>query len=183
MAPSGNNIFKDLAVIALSILVAVMLVKTGALEGFLNSAKEVRFLGSFFAGIFFVSVFTVAPAAVILFELMEANSLWEVAFFGALGALLGDILIFKFIKDRMSEDLKHLLASPPSKKFKAIFRLKFFRLLWPFLGAVIVASPFPDEIGLALMGFSGTDTKIFVPLSFALNFAGIMAVGLISKAL
>ncbi|MDP3800322.1 MAG: hypothetical protein Q8Q90_02755, partial [bacterium] len=61
------------------------------------------------------------------------------------------------------------------------FRKSFLRWFTPFLGALIIASPFPDELGLVLMGLSKTNTKVFIPVSFGLNFIGILIMGLLLR--
>jgi len=178
-----NNLTRDLGIIALSIVVAVILVKTGALKSALTSTQELKFLGSFIAGIFFVSIFTVAPATVVLAEIVQTNAIFWVAFFGGLGALIGDLLIFRFVKDRLSEDLFYLIKKSKSERLRSIFRSRIYKWFVPFLGALIIASPLPDELGLAMMGLSKIKTSLFIPFSFLLNFFGIMVIGLIAKAL
>lgn len=177
-----NNIMRDLGVIIFSIVIAVILAKTGALESLLASTQEWRILGSLLAGIFFVSVFTVAPASVVLVEIAKANSLLEVALVGGIGALIGDLLIFRFIKDNLAEDILWLIRRTKQERIVSIFRLKLFRWLIPFIGALIVASPLPDEIGLAMMGLSKMKTAVFMPISFVLNFLGILVIGMIAKS-
>ena len=183
MDGTKNNIMRDLGVIVLSIVIAVILAKTGALASILTSTQEWRLLGSLVAGIFFVSIFTAAPASVVLFEIAAANSVWEVALFGGIGALIGDLLIFRFIKDSLSEDMRWLIRKTKQERIVSVFKLKLFRWLIPFIGALIVASPLPAEIGLAMMGLSKMKTSVFVPISFALNFLGILVMGLIAKGL
>ncbi|MFA5084397.1 MAG: hypothetical protein WC475_03420 [Candidatus Paceibacterota bacterium] len=178
-----NNLTRDLGVIALSIIIAIILIKTGALKNLLTTTQELKFIGSFIAGIFFVSVFTAAPATVVLAEIVKTNSIFWVAFFGGIGALAGDLIIFRFVKDNLSADFLYLVKKSKSERFMSIFRLKLFRWLVPFVGALIVASPLPDEIGLAMMGLAKMKTALFVPLSFLLNFLGILVIGLIAKAL
>lgn len=178
MNSQPRNLFRDLAIIGLSIVLAVLLAKTGALESFLVKTQQSRIIGSFIAGIFFVSVFTVVPASVVLAELAQHNSIWLVALFGGLGALAGDFLIFLFVKDSLSKDLMYLAKkSRFLKRITSVFRLKFLRWLTPLAGALIVASPLPDELGLMLMGFSKMKSTVFIPLSLALNFLGILTVG------
>ena len=80
---------RDLGIVALSFIIAVVLVKTQILGGVLSVAQEMKIIGSFLAGMFYVSIFTVAPAAVVLVELTRNFSIWEVAFFGGLGAEIG----------------------------------------------------------------------------------------------
>lgn len=174
---------RDLGIVALSVAVAFLLVKTGLVAEFLASAGGLRFIGSFIAGMFFVSVFTAAPAAAVLVELFEANSLLEVALAGGLGALLGDWVMFRFMRYHVANDLAYLLKHSGPRRLIAVFRLRCFRWLAPLLGALIVASPFPDEIGLALMGFSRLRTAVFLPVSFILNFLGILVIGFAVKAL
>jgi len=178
-----NNIMRDLGVVALSIVIAVILAKTGALAGILTSTQEWELLGSLVAGIFFVSIFTVAPAGVVFFEIAAANSIWEVALFGGIGALIGDLLIFRFIKDSISEDIQWLMSKTKQERLFSIFRPKLFKWLIPFIGALIIASPLPDEAGLAMMGLSKMKTSVFIPISFTLNFLGIFAIGIFAKGL
>ncbi|OGG78336.1 hypothetical protein A3A36_01450 [Candidatus Kaiserbacteria bacterium RIFCSPLOWO2_01_FULL_52_12b] len=104
-----NNMMRDLGVVILSIVVAFILAKTGAVAGILTSTHEWELLGSLVAGIFFVSIFTAAPAGVVFIEIAAANSIWEVALLGGIGALIGDLLIFSFIKDSISEDIHWLM--------------------------------------------------------------------------
>ena len=178
-----NNLKRDLGIIAISIIIAVILAKTGVLKDLLTSIQELRFIGSFLAGLFFVSVFTAAPAMVVLAGIAQTNSIWEVALLGGIGAFAGDLLIFRFIEDDLSEDIQRLIGKTKREKLLSILHLKFFRWLTPLLGALIIVSPLPDEIGLAMMGFSKMRMRIFIPLSFALHFSGILIIGLIAKGL
>jgi hypothetical protein len=91
------------------------------------------------------------------------------------------LIIFRFFKDSLAEDVLYLIKITGFKKLIPIFRSKFFKWTVPVLGALIIASPFPDELGLVMLGLSKTKTLIFVPLSFALNFSGILILGLIAK--
>ncbi len=178
-----NNLIKDVAIIALSILIAIILLKTGVLINILASSKELRLLGSFIAGMFFTSVFTVAPATVVLAEIAQVNSVLWVVFFGGIGAMIGDLIIFRFVKNRLSEDILYLLKKSKSEKLISVFRLRLFRWSIAFLGALVIASPLPDELGLTMLGFSKMKTSLFVPISFLLNSLGILVIGLIAKAI
>ena len=179
----ANNLVRDLALVVFSILIAIILAKTGAFQDLITSTQEVRLIGSFIAGILFVSVFTAAPATVALGEIAQSNSIITVAIIGGLGALIGDLLIFRFVRDKVSQDFSYLVKLSRTERFFSVFKLKLFRWLIPFVGALIVASPFPDEVGLAMLGLSKTKTSVFIPLSFFLNLIGILIIGLIAKTL
>ena len=174
---------QDLGIIIVSVVVAIGLAWTGAIGNFLASTKELRHLGSFIVGIFFTTVFTSFPAMVVLGELAQAGPLFWVAFLGALGALVGDFVIFKFFRDRIADDFNYLVKRSGKERFFSIFHRRIFRWLFPLVGALIVASPLPDEIGLAMMGLSKMKTALFAPISFTLNFLGILIVGLIARSL
>lgn len=180
MENKRNNLIKDLSIIVLSVIIAIILVKTGILEDLFINIQGWKFIGSLVAGVFFVSVFTVAPAAVILVEIAKTNSILEVAVFGGMGAVIGDLLIFRFIKDSLTEDITYLIKATRQKRFVKIFQLRLFRWIIPFMGALIIVSPLPDEIGLAMMGFSKMKTLFFILISFLLNFIGILIIGLIA---
>ena len=178
-----SSLARDLALVVFSILIAIIFAKTGALQDLITSTQEVRFIGSFIAGILFVSVFTAAPATVALVEIAQSNSVITVAILGGLGALIGDLIIFRFVKDRVSEHFSYLIKASKTERIVSIFKLKLFRWMIPFFGALIIASPLPDEIGVTILGLSKMKSSYFTLLSFLLNSAGILIIGLIAKAL
>ncbi len=181
---TSNNLTKDIGIIVLSIIVAILLIKTGTIEEILKQTRDVWFLDSFIAGMFFTSVFTTAPAIVALGMIAQASqSVLLVAIFGGLGALCGDLIIFRFMRDRLGRNIMHLINNSGNGRLRSIVHLKSFRWLTFFLGALVIASPLPDELGLTMMGFSKTKTSLLIPVSFIFNFLGILVIGLVAKNL
>ena len=175
-----NNLIRDLALVVFSVLIAVILAKTGALQELITSTKEMRLIGSFIAGIFFTSIFTTAPAIVALGEIAHANSVILTALLGGMGALAGDLVIYKVVRDRLGELIKH---QDGGKRLGMLFKLKYFRWLTFFVGGFIIASPLPDELGVSLLGLSKMRIRFFIVLSFVFNFVGILLIGLVAKTL
>src|SRR3989344_5847726 len=177
---SGFLFLQDVALLAISVLIAVILIQTQVLSNVLTATKESEMIGSFVAGTFFTS----APAIAALGEIAHANSVLFTALFGALGAVVGDMVIFRFMRDRFS---KHLLTLIGHKggvaRLKALFRLRLFKWLTFLVGGLIIASPLPDELGISLLGFSKTRLSLFIPLSFTFNFLGILIIGMIAKSM
>ena len=117
----------------------------------------------------------IALAVVLVKTAVLRNLLLTVAFFGALGAVLGDLLIFKFLRDHLDRDVVFLLkGSSRLRRLKALFHLKLFRWVSFFIGGLILATPLPDELGLAVMGLSKTRTWVFAFISFAFKFVSIL---------
>ncbi|HLD60922.1 MAG TPA: hypothetical protein VJA27_02200 [Patescibacteria group bacterium] len=188
MSRKKIHFIKDLVILAISITAAVFLVKNQEIiDLFLHAFRGSEMLASFVAGTFFTSIFTTAPAMVALGEIAQEGSVLTTAFFGALGAVIGDLILFRFVRDGVSEDIEYLLRKIKKEKISLFrgkfFHLKIFRYLWPLIGALIIASPLPDELGLMILGLSKTKTNIFIPLSFSFNFLGILAIGLIARAI
>ena len=180
----NNFLLQDIAIIVLSVIIAVIFVKTNVLIKILTSTQELELLGSFIAGMFFTSIFTTAPAIVTLGEIARANSILPTAIFGAMGAVVGDLIIFRFVRDRFSGHLMEIIQHQGAgKRIKLLLKLKIFRWLTFLAGGLIIASPFPDELGISLLGFSKMRTSWFILLSFSFNFIGILLIGLVAKAL
>lgn len=179
-----NFISQDLSIIFFSILFALILIKTSALSVILDGAIGLRWLGSFVAGMFFTSVFTTTPAIISLGTIASKGSILSTAFFGALGAVVGDLVIFRFIRDRLSDHLTVLMEHTSYwKRVKALFRLRYFRWGTFLLGGLIISSPLPDEIAISLMGLTKMNTRTFIPISFAFNFIGILIIGFVARAI
>jgi hypothetical protein len=172
---------RDLLIIAVSIVAAVILVQTDAFASLFALTKDTLFLNSFISGFFFTSIFTTVPAIAALAELSRTGSLVVTALFGALGAMFGDLVIFLFIKDKFSKHLFELTSMKgAAKRLKHLMRQKYFRWFTFLLGGIIIASPLPDEVGLSILGISKTKTSRFLLMSFFFNFIGIIIIGYIA---
>lgn len=172
----------------MSLISAVILVATNLVDLVLARTQISHYIGSFVAGIFFTSIFTSLPATVALGEIAQLDGVMAVAIFGALGSLCGDLFIFRFVRDNIRRDLDWLIdALRREERWLKIHRrlTELHTLEWfiPLLGAVIIASPLPDELGLLLLGLSRIKTKTVVALTFSLNFLGILAIGLVARAI
>ena len=168
------HIIKDLIIVIVSVVFAVYLAKTGAVYWIIGRSQEIRIIGTFVSGMLFSYAFSVAPAGVALVQIARASSIFWTAFFGALGSVAGDMIIYRFVRDRVSEDFAYLLDLAPAHRIKAIFHKRMFRWVIPFLGALLIATPLPNEIGVTLLGLSKMKSRYFLLLSFSLNFIGIL---------
>lgn len=179
-----NRLFQDFLIVAVSIVLAVIVLKTDIFTKIITSAQEWEFIGSFIAGVFFTSIFTTAPAIVVLGEIAREGSVVTTALLGGLGAVIGDLVIFRFVRDKLSGHISEVLEHhKPSKRLRALFHCKYSRWMTFVVGGMIIASPLPDEVGISMLGFSKMKTSTFTLVSFFFNFFGIIIIGLMARAL
>lgn len=168
--------YKNLTLFFISLLVAYFLSRFDTFHTFLLSLGELGYLGAFLAGILFVSTFTVATGAVILLVLAEKLSPIEIGLIAGFGAVVSDFVIFRFIKDNLIEEITPIYKLLGGGHITKVLHTKYFSWMLPVIGAVIIASPLPDEVGVSLMGISKMKTYQFLLLSFVLNAIGIFLV-------
>ena len=178
---SRNELIVDLFVIVLSVIIAVLIAKSNVIMDILAASEELEYISIFIAGVFFTSAFTVAPATVALSQIVQVNHLATVLIIGTIGAVIGDLILFYFVKDHLSEDVKYMLKGRKTKRLFLIFKHMRFRWLAQVVGAIIIASPLPDELGIFLMGFSKLRLSKFIIISATFNFLGILIISLIRK--
>lgn len=166
-----------------SVAVAWMLTATDVASFLLGISKEFELLAIFIAGFCFVSIFTILPATIVLGQFAVENSLPIVVLFGGIGALCGDYVIFRFFRNRVSGDMHYLASLSVFKQIKHFHRLRVSRWLFAIIGAIVIASPLPDEVGLAMMGLTKIGMRLFVLLSFSLNALGILMIGMVARAI
>lgn len=178
-----HHLLRDLGIMGASILLGIFFAQTGILKNLLSLAGGYLIAGSFLAGVFWTSAFTVVPASVALLEISRMNSIWPVAVAASAGAFFADVIIFRFIKDDLDEDIIDFIQHSRFHfhRFRFLWKLKAFRWMFSILGAIIIASPLPDDIGLAIMGLSKTNTHFFILTSVFLNFIGILTLVLVFK--
>lgn len=177
-----RHLIKDVGIIIFSVIVAIVLVKTGAIHELLVSMGGFGIWGTVIVGSFFTSIFTTAPAIVALAEIaVETGEPLQTALFGAIGAVLGDLILYRFVRDSITEDLMFLLKKSPKERLQHLFKIKFFRWILFLIGGLIIASPLPDELGVMLMGVTKLRAAAFIPISFVFNFIGILLIGLVAS--
>lgn len=169
--------YKNLTLFFLSLIFAFLLGRYEPFRALLLNLGDFGYIGAFFAGALFVSTFTVSIGAVILFILAESLLPLEIAIIAGLGGVVGDFTIFRFIKDNLSSELGSLYDHVDGDHhLQKILHSKYFSWTLPVIGAIIIASPFPDELGVSLMGISKMRTYQFLIVSFFLNSIGIFLI-------
>lgn len=183
MIPKWKNWqYKNTTLLVISVAAFIYFLDSDFVQFFIKSIGNFGYIGSFISGLFFVSVFTVAPASAILFDIAKTLNPYLVALFAGTGAVLGDYLILRILKDSVFEELSPLFKKVHGSFLATIFASPFFAWMIPLIGAIIIASPLPDEVGISLMGLSKIKNWQFILVTFLLNSAGIFIVIILAKA-
>ena len=177
-----NLKYPKFSLLTLTIIAAYLIFDGRNVLVFDDALLSLGYFGTFITGIFYAYGFTAAPATAIFLILAKEQNILIAGLIGGLGALLSDLLIFKFIRHSFSDEIEKLRNE---KLFMAINwtipkQVKSF--FFPVLAAFIIASPLPDEMGVPLMAASTRiSARAFSAISFSLNTFGIFMILLIGS--
>lgn len=174
--------YKNTSLVALSLIVFFLLTTTDWVKQAIAALGETSYVGAFVAGIFFVSVFTVAPASVVLFNIADKLHPIETAILAGIGGVFGDYALFRFFKHGVFDELKPLFLRVTTHKLAKLFYTPYFGFLLPIIGMIFIASPGPDEVGIGLLGLSKIKPWQFLLVTFLLNTVGILLVIVLARA-
>ena len=170
-------------VLIASFLLSIWLAKADVIGAFIERAAEFEEISSFISGIFFTSILTTAPAIVALGELGQHIAPRKVALFGGAGAVCGDLLIFRFLHSPLANYIIRAAVNSRLRRLGAALAKSALWWIVPLLGAAVIASPLPDEIGLLMMGLSSMRLWSFIVLAYVMNAAGIYAIAVAAQKL
>ncbi|MEK6886787.1 MAG: hypothetical protein AABW88_03065 [Nanoarchaeota archaeon] len=145
-----------------------------------NVIINLGYVGSFIAGMLYSFSFGAAFSVALLIVFAKTQNILIAGLIAGIGALLSDLLIFKFIRHSFANEIASLSKERMvwfiGKNLPIIIKKKIVHVV----GWFIVGSPLPDEIGIAMLASSKmVSTKMFMTLSYLLNTAGIFVVLLI----
>ena len=99
--------------------------------------------------------------------------LLPLALVATVGTVVGDAVILKFLENKMTIELRPLIRKLRIEAAVRYLRHSRFRWVLVLVGAIVLASPLPDEAGLALMSVSRLGRHHVLLICFVLNFTGM----------
>lgn len=174
-----NNGWFQLFLAITGVAVAVLLLRSPAFAAVPEYGVFGQVVAVFIVGLLYSSILTVAPATIGLIKLAEAGvPLPIIACVGGAGAMIGDITLFKLMKVGFIDAIIERIHATHHEGTVAgaVVRLKAFRYGLILLGGLVIATPLPDEIGLALMGFGKAQYRVVAAIGFICNVLGIAAI-------
>ena len=146
--------YPKLTLLGISILITYLIFRHPAVSSFFLGLGDLRYLGIFIAGMLFAYGFT-TPFAIGLFLISDPQNMLLAVIVGTTGSFVSDYIIFKFIKNSFMDEFNQIENTKSMKKFSHAMnrnlnkKIKLY-LLYAFAG-LILASPAPDELGVALL--------------------------------
>lgn len=168
----------DTAIFILSLSIAWYLVRSGFLNNLIVAVLPFRFISEFVAGMLYTSFLTSPISVAMIVVLAKSNNPITLALLAGFGAAFMDLLIIKFFREKLSKDMDLVSHELRLKKINNLlikFKLDF---ITPVIGAIIIASPLPDELGLVMLGASKLKYHEVAILTYILNTAGILLISL-----
>lgn len=165
--------YKHTSMTIIIMLLTLLLLNTALVTAVLEWFKNVGLLGGFIGGIMSVSMFTTAPAVVLLISIADHINPWQLVLAASIGSVVGDWLIIKFLEDEVAAEVKPLLRKYHILPLIRKFQRSRSRWVVSALGALVLALPLPDEFGIALMDISKVKRRHLLAICFVLNLFGI----------
>jgi uncharacterized membrane protein YdjX (TVP38/TMEM64 family) len=193
--------YRNLLYLAVALVVTYMIATTDSFDAVVSELRSLEYLGIAISGMLYAFSVTTLPATAIFYKLGYSFNPLVIAAVGALGCVVSDYLIFRFVKNNLMDELRTLTDEVGSRVF---FRDSLFYKIFPFsnllmskefrvamfkvsrsnawrnamvvLGSAVIMLPIPDEIGIAILGAVDFRTKYFLLMSYCLNFAGIFMI-------
>lgn len=173
-----NFRYKKIFLLLLSIIIAYLIFSNSKIADYVSSLNSFGYLGVFIAGLFFAFGFT-SPISAGFFITLNPENLWLAGILGGLGALIGDIIIFKFIRFSFMDEFQRLKKTSIIKKVSMLIdktlnhKIKVY-FIYAFAG-IFIASPLPDEAAIIMLaGLTKIKLNILAIISFVMNTAGIL---------
>jgi hypothetical protein len=173
--------YRYLVLFSVGVVLAILILSNNAITSFLSRASEWSYFGAFATGIFYTYSLTSMPATAVFFEVSKGLNPFVAAALGGLGAMLGDLIIFKFIKTDILPEARLLARDLRIPRIRSRKFIHMIHKVAPFIAGFIIASPLPDELGAAMFGAIEYDTKKFMVISWTCNTLGLLAIALLGK--
>lgn len=173
---------KNLIVLIISIFLAYKIVTSEHIVSILSYAGSFGYLGGFISGILFSYGFSTIPAAAMLFLLAKNLNPFLLALIGGFGGMLGDLIIFKFVRDHLLEEIKFIISEELHLEISFIPKVMHsyaLRKIIPATAGLIMCLPLPGELAMVLLGITKYEFKRTALLSYIFNFIGIFAIGIV----
>jgi len=160
------------------VALAYIIFSSPSVSAFVSSLNSTGYLGAFIAGMFYTFGFT-SPISAGFFIDLNPSSILLAGVLGGIGSLIGDMLIFDFIRFSFMDEFKSLGKEKPIKwvgrLLEKLLGKKIVSYVVYLLAVAFIASPLPDEAGITLLaGFTKIKASAIAVIGIISNTIGII---------
>ena len=170
---------KNILFLAIGVLVTLLLAFYPPFNAVIDAIQGMGPVGIVIGGILLSIIFTFTSGALILTSFGHTVPPIAIALIGALGSTGTGFVIYLMVRD----DLAKSKYFTEPHHFKRLLSSPYFRWTLPVIGALIVISPLPDEIGIALMGVTRMKPWQFLLIIYTLDTIGIYSLVSLANAI
>lgn len=163
-----------IAFVLLLVLLLVTVAAQSSLQALISFTEPLGYVGTFIAGILYAYSMTSVASIILLLLLAPTQNIFLTILVASVGAMVGDMFVFSLIRSTLKDELRWIAETKLVRYVWSFVPLHWRKWLLPLIGVLIIASPLPDEIGVALFAASThVPARVFVPLSIILNGVGL----------
>ena len=176
--------YPKLTILIATYIIAYIIFSDGINTQFHDFLIPLGYIGIFITGILYTYGFTSAIATAALLILAGDQNIFLAAIIGGLGAMIGDLTIFKFIKHSVDDEFRNLTKEKAISYIISHIPKKLKKHLAIVIGCLVLSSPLPDEVGVSLLAsYTKISERMFAVISYVTNTIGILTILAIGNSL
>src|SRR5665647_1694207 len=142
------------------------------------------YFGTFLAGLLYPYALTSAAGTGILLTLAKEQNILFAGVIAGIGALISDIILFFFVKQGFSDEVKKLSKETVIRTINRCIPDSVRLYLLATFAGLLIASPLPTEIGILLMtSIKNISFKKFIIIIYILHASAIFIILLIGNTI
>lgn len=173
--------YPKIALLLIMAFLAYGMFQDAGVQSYFHKLGDLGYLSAFVGGMLFAFGFGAPFGVAILATIANDVNVFLAAVIGGFGALLSDYIIFRFIRVTFADEIQRFRNSKAFNLFNGMLmrrvppKVSFYITVG--IGGLVIASPLPDELGVAILaGITTVRERTFAVISFALNTLGILGV-------
>lgn len=179
--------YPKLVLLVIMSFLAYGMFRNDGIQSYFHALGDLGYVAAFAGGGLFAFGFGAPFGVAILATIANDVDILLASVAGGAGALVTDLLTFKFVRLTFKDEVVRFKGSTAHGLFTAMLRhrvpTKVAFYIVVALAGLAIASPLPDEFGVALLaGLTTVSEKQFAAVAFVLNTIGILIVLMIGHA-
>ena len=180
-----HRLVRDFIIFLISIAAAIYLQNSSLADRFVGYFSGVYFIpAAFVMGVLFSLTFTAAISTSFFILLSEtAHNPFIIAVIGGIGSVVANGIMYKLFHQEIMNDIELLEPKLAKNVAHKIMHSKLFVSFLPYLAALTLISPLPDEFGMLILSGSNFKYTKFFLLSFVMHAIGIFIIVVFGKSI